>query len=233
MNTPLLCIYRTSDAGYKKDKPEYITREACFRNFVAEFGGKADILVIADNISLEHEAFLNSFKDIKIEKINAKSNAGSFRACFKRALQSSDQYTYVYFVENDYVHRPGSYEALMEGLAIKADYVTLYDHPDKYSVMYRGYKTKLWSGKICYWRTTPSTTMTFAAAIDTLKRDIDIFNYYTMTTYPYDHQIFMDLHDQKARNLISAMPGFSTHGETIWLSPYTDWNEVINNHTVN
>jgi len=45
-------IYRISDAGYKKEKPEYINNELCLRNFCNIFYEHInDIYVIADNCS--------------------------------------------------------------------------------------------------------------------------------------------------------------------------------------
>ena len=37
-----------------------------------------------------------------------------------------------YFVENDYLHHSNARNILLEGFTVGADYVSLYDHPDKY-----------------------------------------------------------------------------------------------------
>ena len=37
--------------------------------------------------------------------------------------------------------------------------------------------------------------------------------------------LFLDLRDN-CRTLITPLPGYSTHGETQWLSPFTDWSKV-------
>ena len=45
-------IYRISDAGYNKVKPDYITNENCLKNFVSVFGNQ-NLEIIADNCSKE------------------------------------------------------------------------------------------------------------------------------------------------------------------------------------
>ena len=43
-------IYRISDSGYNKVKPDFITNEICLKNFVEVFLPN-DFTIIADNIS--------------------------------------------------------------------------------------------------------------------------------------------------------------------------------------
>ena len=45
-------IYRISDSGYNKVKPDYITNENCLKNFCNVFSDNIhDIKIIADNVS--------------------------------------------------------------------------------------------------------------------------------------------------------------------------------------
>ncbi|MBI3236620.1 MAG: hypothetical protein HYZ48_02810 [Chlamydiales bacterium] len=78
--------------------------------------------------------------------------------------------TIIYFLEDDYVHRPGWLDILEEGLSIPSvDYVTLFDHRDKYSASaYAELHSKLFYTKSCHWRSTPSTTNTYAMRFETL-----------------------------------------------------------------
>ena len=51
-------IYRISDNGYPKEKPEYINNANCFRNALFVFG-KSKWTVISDNPSEETKLLVN------------------------------------------------------------------------------------------------------------------------------------------------------------------------------
>lgn len=52
MENKLKIIYRISDNGYSKTKPDYITNENCLKNLVYVFGNH-NLHIIADNCSKE------------------------------------------------------------------------------------------------------------------------------------------------------------------------------------
>jgi len=112
--------------------------------------------------------------------------------------------------------------------------VSLYDHPDKYqdpSIGGNPYcvggaeDTRVYLTKSCHWKITNSTTMTFAAKVSTLKRTEETLRKYTSGTHPDDFKMFLDLRNQ-GELLITPLPGYSTHGETRWLSPLTKWESI-------
>ena len=139
-------------------------------------------------------------------------------------------------MENDYLHRPGSENILVEGIDLGAEYLSLYDHPDKYIPASRGGNpqidddggeyTKLFLSKSCHWKITNSTTMTFASTVRVLKEDEEVLRKWTNRGhYPDDYKMFLELRE-KNRILVTSVPGYSTHGETAWLSPLTDWSKI-------
>ena len=67
--------------------------------------------------------------------------------------------------------------------------------------------------------------MTFAAKVKTLKRTEEILRKHTNTTHPNDFNMFLELRE-KNELLITPLPGYSTHGETAWLSPLTNWEKI-------
>jgi hypothetical protein len=222
-------IYRISDAGYNKVKPSYINNENCLNNALFTFN-KANWWIIADNVSDETTKFLHSNSKI-IEHVSVGHGAGTFNLALNIALTSPDD-EIVYFLENDYLHKPESDKILEEGFELGSDYVALYDHPDKYMdggnpfVEGGGEITKVFLSKSCHWKLTNSTTMTFAAKVKTLREDEEILRKYTSGKHPYDFQMFLELRD-KGRTLITPIPGYATHGETAWLSPLTNWKEQV------
>jgi hypothetical protein len=73
--------------------------------------------------------------------------------------------------------------------------------------------------------------MTFAAKVKTLREDENILREFTNQIYPRDFDMFLKLRDN-GRSLITPIPGYSTHGETKWLSPLINWNDISNNTNV-
>jgi hypothetical protein len=231
MKLPLVIYYRISDAGYQKIKPPYINNENCLHNAIKLFPIETcKWIIIADNCSPKTMQMIKKYVPEQcIHAVSIGHGAGTFRFACQMALEL-DEHTPVYFLENDYLHRTGSYEALLDGLSMPYPYVTLYDHPDKYdnmhfAVKYGGEKTRVLVGKYCHWKIAHSTTMTFASRVKTLRQDWAIFDRWTQTKHPYDCQIFIDLARKKHR-LISSIPGFSTHGETAFLAPLAEWDKM-------
>ena len=229
-------IYRVSDTGYNKVKPNYINNETCLRNATGVFKN-ADWLIIADNVSKETSDMVEQYNDppsvLEINYVSVGHGAGTFNLALDIALTYDDD-EIVYFVENDYIHKPGSHEIITEGFELGASFVSLYDHPDKYLDPSRGGNphcegggedTKVYLTDSCHWKITNSTTMTFAAKVSTLKRVESILRKHTDTAHPNDFQMFLELREQ-GELLITPIPGYATHGETAWLSPLTDWSKI-------
>jgi hypothetical protein len=228
MEHDLIIYYRTSDAGYPKDKPDYVNNFSCLYNFLKEFPyTRTNIIVMADNVSDEtKEKLEKEASGIHIDYTSIGSSAGTFQNVFLDSLNFDDD-AIIYFVENDYIHAPNAMKALLDGFNIGANYVTLYDHPDKYLQEYDyGESTRVMQGDVCHWKMTISTTMTFAAKVKTLRDDSEIWTENTTGSYPTDHRAFTQLRE-KGRILVSPIPGYSTHGETAWLSPFRNWGEII------
>jgi len=227
-------IYRISDAGYKKEKPDYINNELCLANAVKVFGSE-NFVVIADNVS--EETFLMICKYVKskqITKVSVGHGAGTFNLALDFALSKLEDDEVVYFLENDYLHKPESRQILEEGVELGAPFVALYDHPDKYLDPSKGGNpycqggaedTRVYLTDSCHWKITNSTTMTFAAKVSTLKQFESTLRKFTNETHPNDFQMFLHLRDQGGL-LLTPLPGYSTHGETVWLSPLTNWSKI-------
>ena len=226
-------IYRISDAGYNKVKPDYINNENCLKNATKVFKD-ADWLVIADNVLGPTENMIRKYiaEDL-IKWVSVGHGAGTFNMALDIAL-GYDKDEIVYFIENDYLHKPKSQKILEEGFNLGASFVSLYDHPDKYLEPSQGGNpycdggaedTRVYLTDNCHWKITNSTTMTFAAKVSTLKRIEPILRKHTSGTHPNDFQMFLELR-QNNELLVTSIPGYSTHGETAWLSPLTDWSQI-------
>ena len=171
---------------------------------------------------------------VKIDHTNYKSGGKSFIHALEKGLECDDD-TILYFVEDDFLHKNDSKKIILEGFRLGADYVSLYDHPDKYldgtkggnpQVEYGGEVTRLMLSESCHWKLSNSTVLTFAAKAKTIKKDFSVWKKCVLES-PHlgSYHAFTELRDQ-GRSLITSVPGYATHGETKWLSPLTDWSKV-------
>jgi hypothetical protein len=223
-----------SQLSQNKIRPEWFDREKIFDSLIASLDERVDYTAFHDSGNGEiTEHFLNN-KDIN--KISMKGGNGS--QAFLNLLnylieQDYDNEDIIYFLEDDYLHKPGWIDILLEGFEyIGADYFTLYDHPNKY---YHGMWDKLPSYLIIspsvHWRTTVSTTNTYACKFKTLKQHFDIHVQYCdlVEKWVKDHDKFTYLWNIGS-NLVSCIPGYSTHVEENMLSPIINWKEILNNN---
>ncbi len=226
-------FYRICDVGYPKEKPAYITKENCLRNALSTFPlDSVHWHIIADDICEEtYQMILKYVPQELVTRVSVGHGAGTFRMAFQQALELKDN-DLVYFLEDDYLHLPNALDGLIEAANYNsADYITLYDHLDKYSdpkcFSWLETRQEVYFSGHHHWRTTSSTTMTFAAFVDVLKRDKAVFMRWTDTTHPYDFQIFIELGLLNKARLISPIPTLSTHGETAFLAPGIYWEDYV------
>ena len=222
-NPKVVIIYRIAEKQNKnvnKVKPDWITNANCLENIKKARSATSELVVFGDKLD-ESLPLVEEGVD-KFIPTTAHGNAETFLEVLSYAIENYGPEDIVYFVEDDYVHRPGFDQIIQEGLA-RADYVSLYDHPDKY-----GRETShMFVTESTHWKFTTSTTMTFAARVKTLSFDEQVFKSFITTGNPPDHHIFLTLTQELQRKLATPIPGWATHGETQWLAPIIKWEGYI------
>jgi hypothetical protein len=222
------CNFSTQSAH--KPRPEWFDREKIFDSFMSTLDERVDFTAFHDsgNGSIE-DHFLQNKNVNKISMLGG-NDAQSFLNVLNYVVkQNYDDNDIIYFLEDDYLHKVGWIDIMLEGFEyIGADYYTLYDHPDKYYLpIYENLQSKIILTPSTYWRTTPSTTNTYACKFETLKKHLDIHIQYCdlVEKWTKDHDKFTHLW-KIGSNLISCMSGYSTHVEGDMLSPLIDWSKI-------
>ena len=222
--------YKSPNAAIPgRQRPEWFSKEACWENLKRTANHEiADITVCYD----AHFGPMNP-KHYVGERINVGNfgtEASSFLAMLDIVkMRNFPPHTIIYFVEDDYLHRLGWCEALLQAFTLPIHYATLYDHSDKYLPGYDGLASHIFARSICHWRTTPSTTNTYACKAMTLAEDWDFHERYSISHnngVTNDCAKFEHL-ERMGRVLISPIPGFSTHCDQL-LSPTIDWEKISN-----
>jgi hypothetical protein len=211
----MTAIYRISNNSNARHR--ICSKEESLSNFLSVF--KCNVIVVADGCDKALLELIRTY-NVTLLEINEKSNGKSFLYCLYLALRM-DKEEIVLFQEDDYLYVNDSEKILKEGIAI-ADYVTLYDHPDKY--LNKNQSTILLS-ESCHWRTIPSTTMTFACKVKTILEDKEIIKRHIVGDVCLDHDMFSEL--TRTKTLVSPMPSYSTHTESIVLTPFRRYDNNV------
>jgi len=210
-------------------RPAWFDKWKCLANFVTVFN-EHDITVVADGVDdLAWDRLSSLYPTLDLRRTTFGSNAGSFLYSLDAAIQLHND-TIVYFVEDDYVHHEGADLILEQGLQ-HCPYVSLYDHPDKYWDGNADRLCKLIVSEDCHWRTTGSTTMTFASRVGYLKEDRPLFQKWCggEDNWTHDTQLFTAI--SESRGLITPVPGYATHCDTWVIAKMVDWEDVLNRTT--
>jgi len=253
----LVTIYRISDySNPEKVKPDYASKENCLRVYVREFTNK-NLIVLCDNVSEQTLKMVQKYAQPENIYVTSNGNTGSFLASLDIAHRITTEKQFpddiiFYFLEDDYLHRRGAYDILVEAFEdLKADYVTLYDHPDKYQnskdpryewghglvdieengirkpgVIYNtGREDRIYISKSTHWRTVGSTTMTWATTGKNIQEDFeDLWKLHEGQPLPMGGTTFKML-AEKGKKLYSPITAYSTHAEEKWMSYFIDWRK--------
>jgi len=231
---PMNVFYRLSskNAFTAKGKIQGSSKMECLSNFIEIFGTE-NLFIQADNCS---EEVIEKLKGLKVnfEETHSKTSSESFVTLLERVKKLNDD-DLVYIVEDDYLHKHYAKEVLFEGLLTGANYVTGYDHPDKYINADQGGNPHIESGgevtrvlltASSHWKMTNSTCLTFLTQAKHIKEDFDIWKQCTHDTPSLgSFYAFLNLRDKKGKVLISSIPAVSTHTESKWLSPLIKWDK--------
>lgn len=251
----LVKIYRISDnSNPEKIKPDYASKENCLRNFVKEFSNE-NLIVMCDNVTPQTHEMVKKYALEDNIYVTQNGNTGAFLTSWDMAYRLTPEVeddTIFYFVEDDYIHKEGSKDILIEAFKdLNATYVSLYDHPDKYQNN-KDERFKWGHGKIdiddngirkpgiiynipsscdlyistsTHWRTVGSTTMTFATTAKNIKEDYEeMVNIHTGKRLPMGGDTFRML-EAKGKQLISCLPSYAGHAEERWLPYFINWEK--------
>ncbi|MDQ4091405.1 MAG: hypothetical protein M3163_14055 [Actinomycetota bacterium] len=241
----LRVLYRAAPGGNRKTRPPWFSKWVCLGSFLRAVDelpdGAVDLTFMCDGpLDPVVVAAMNRYG--KVEVLNRLGNSKSYL----HAVQSVTEATLpdesgVYLVEDDYLHLPDALSGLSAVLAEASagTYLTLYDHPDRYTrtddLPPRGRGVELLGGR--HWRRVESTNMTFATTVGTLRRDRRMhWASARFTGYPHDRALWRTVQGLGWRRparwafgrrvLLGALPALATHCDDGMLAPTIDWHEV-------
>jgi hypothetical protein len=246
-NIKIYYLHYNTNSAVSKDRPSWFSYESCLKNLLSTIlltDSKLNIILtlVFDG---NHQSFLEDFSsryfdenDVTVinnltKKVKFISGGTANKASIKllKIIVKEDTHhkdDLIYILENDYMHT-GDWISAVEDIAksnIEFDYLSLYDHADKYQYTknycgnYNSLKSKIFVTSTRHWRTTPSTCFSFLVKAEIFNNDYYFFKIFR------DRYIQPFLKLIKRRVMLSPIPGFSTHCMSKYLSPIIDWSNV-------
>lgn len=217
-------LVRHCNVSNHKRRPEWFCKEQIFLNLLQTVDESCELHVMFDGDPTGHFTVKHP---ISVVRFAAGCDAGAFNKTLQFAECHRHQWDptdIVYFVEDDYLHKPGWPMILREAFQHSlADIVSLYDHTDKYKPDTG--LCKLAHTDSCHWRSAVSTTNTFALKFSTLLEDLPIYYKYAAperSKVCVDHEKFVEL-CRTGRRLFTSIPAYATHCESDYISPVVSW----------
>ncbi|HVZ41189.1 MAG TPA: hypothetical protein VHI13_18055 [Candidatus Kapabacteria bacterium] len=234
----LYVLYRATGGDNPKNRPSYYSKMLCLKSFLRAFARvqhTASIVFFNDGPMPENRLAIERAWG-EVVALAGIGNSPSYRVALSRALTLPED-AIVYFAEDDYLYTEAALERMLLAFEEipRADYVTLFDHRDRYirtDDSRRGY-SRVFIGAGMHWRTVESTCMTFGARVSRLKRDAWIHRLGTAPRTPRDRHIWRLTLGEKwflfkfpKRTLIAPIPSLATHMDPEGLGPNVDWERV-------
>ena len=237
------CYYSKLQELPDRSRPFWFNKIKVFENFKDTLNPDlVNYTIVYDEFygSID-KTFLSQEKNVKI--IKCGNECDSFLETLNIIQsQNFDDEQIIYLLEDDYIHRPGWCDIMLEGFNINSHYLTLYDFD---FFIAKGYLCEIFTTPSSHWRAVPATTNTFACKYKTLLEDLEIHQKYSdkniwipeLTSenleedsgyyFSKDYDKFWKLQRQH-KYLISPIPGWSTHCDSNYISPIINWENVIN-----
>lgn len=211
-----------------KPRPPWFSHELMFQRLLATMDDTCRLVVMFDGNPADHFVMRYS---VDVVQFSGGTDAASFRKTLAYARSQQGKWApddIVYFLEDDYLHRPGWPAVLAEAFqGSVGDTVSLYDHTDRYKDGAGG--CNLAHTGTCHWRTAISTTNTFAVRARTLFEDMEVLERFAdpaRSAVCIDHEKHVALWRERKRKLVTSVPAWSTHAEAGHLAPVMDWAAV-------
>lgn len=209
-----------------RNRPHWFSYEKCYNNLRSSLDWGSDDYKINIVYDGDQHNWIKNTRYDKLYEINVKEDMLSFfKTCeIIKADSAVEEGDLIYFLENDYMHVDGWLNKVIELFSTYQglDYVSLYDHNDKYFLpAYDDLTSKVFTSPSHHWRTTPSTCGSFIVTKERFMDDFDI-----LSTMRGDHNKWLWLNQNRSRSVLTPLPGLSTHCMTGLLSPAINWEKV-------